>query len=115
MTSCADLHIEGGAEPDDRGPLLDRDPPILRGPHREAGQSVVGGKLGEAGEMGARVLRVLAEGRHRHQPADRDRAALEKRTQVRWRHASLALLAGHVDLDQDLRLWPAVAAELLER
>ena len=58
----ADSHEQRGAEADDRRPLLDRDPPVLRGAHREAAAARARrGQLGEAGEMGPRGLRVLAE------------------------------------------------------
>ena len=67
----------------DRRPLLDRDLPVLARAHREPLEPVLGGELGEAGEMGPRGLRVLAERRHRHQPDDPHRAALDERRRAR--------------------------------
>src|ERR1051326_1237752 len=78
----ADSHREGRAPADDRRPLLHGDLPVLRRAHREALEVVLGGELGEAGKVGPRSLGVLAEGRHRHQPADPHRAALEERRQL---------------------------------
>src|SRR5262249_11848015 len=102
-------------EAHDRRPLLHRDPPILAGSHREALEAALPGQLRETGEIRARLLRILRERGHRHQAGDRDRTALDEVAEGSGLDPALALLAGEVDLDQDLRLRPAVLAELLER
>src|SRR6202040_2041660 len=77
--------------------------------------AMVGGKLREPGEVRTRGLRVLAEGRHRHQAGDQHGAALDEGAELGRSAPRLALLAGYVDLDEDLCPWLRMAAELLER
>ena len=73
---------------------------------------MLGGKLRQPGEMRPRSLRVLAERGHRHQAADADRRALDEGGELGRCDAALALLAGDIDLDQDLGVRGRVLAEL---
>ena len=56
------------------------------------------------GEPRPAGLGVVGQRRHRHQPADAHRAALQEGIELLRRNAALVLLARQVDLDQHLRL-----------
>ena len=58
---------------------------------------------------------ILGERRHRHQARDPHGSALDEGAELVRGDAGLALLPGHVDLDEDLGLRRAVRLELLER
>ena len=63
---------------------------------------MLGCQLGQPREVAAVVLRVLGERWHGRQAGDRRGAARDELTQLPGRHALLALLPRHVDLDQHL-------------
>src|SRR3954452_24571746 len=107
--------VEATAHAHDRRALLHGYREVLRGAHREPRQPVRIGELAEGGEVAPTVLGVLGERRHRHQPADAYGGALEEGAELRGRDAGLALLARHVDLDEDLGVARAVALELSQR
>ncbi len=95
--------VQDASEAHDRRALLHRHLVVLRRPHREPLEAVLGGQLRQAGEVAPAVLRVLDERRHRHQAGDRAGAALDVGGELGGVHALLRVLARHVHLDQHLR------------
>ena len=57
-----------GPDPYDRGALFDGDLEVVAHPHRELGEAVFDGELGEGAEVSAVVVGMPCGRRHRHQP-----------------------------------------------
>src|SRR5438045_2822822 len=104
MTRCTRTPLPFAARPpatgrraiahaDDRRALLGGDREVLRRTHRKLPQTVLCGQLRERREPAPRVLRPVGERRHRHQPDDRHRAALQEPAELAGRDPALALLA----------------------
>src|SRR5438067_11576459 len=62
--------VQHAPEPDQRRALLDRNPVVLRGTHRELAEPVLPGQLAQPAEVRAGRFGTLGERRHRHQAAD---------------------------------------------
>ena len=111
IASLAPIHTKRAVpEPDDRRSLLDRDlANPARCPSRGGSRPCSAASSARRAKWGREASGSWLNGGIVIRPADPDRAALDEVAEVGRRDPALALLAGDVDLDQDLGLRPAVA------